>query len=103
MQPNCIVEVDSIVLPHPVHINEFYNSIPPHLDESSHLEEMKIDSTPCQISTPIAITSKPCQQPSKFHEQPTAFQIKIRMKMFNPLKLPYLLHPYPINCYEYLP
>jgi hypothetical protein len=25
------------------------------------------------------------------------------MKMFKPLKLPYLLHPYPLDCYEYLP
>jgi len=23
--------------------------------------------------------------------------------MFKPLKLPYLLHPYPVDCYEYLP
>jgi hypothetical protein len=25
------------------------------------------------------------------------------MKMFKPLRLPYLLHPYPLDCYEYLP
>ena len=37
------------------------------------------------------------------HDQSTAFQIKIRMKMFKPLKLPSHLHPYPLDCYEYLP
>jgi hypothetical protein len=25
------------------------------------------------------------------------------MKMFKPLRLPYLLHPYPLDCFEYLP
>ena len=25
------------------------------------------------------------------------------MNIFNPLKLPSHLHPYPLNCYEYLP
>jgi hypothetical protein len=25
------------------------------------------------------------------------------MKMFKPLRLPYFLHPYPLDCYEYLP
>jgi hypothetical protein len=34
---------------------------------------------------------------------PLPFKNKIRMKMFKPLRLPYLLHPYPLDCFKYLP
>ena len=54
-------------------------------------------------STFVAITFEPCQQIVIPHDRPTAFQIKIRMKMFKPIKLPSRLHPYPLDCYEYLP
>ena len=27
----------------------------------------------------------------------------MQMKMFKPLQLPHLIHPYPDDCYEYLP
>ena len=56
-----------------------------------------------QSSTLIAITFEPCQQIVIPHDHPIAFQIKIRMNMFKPLKLPSWLHPYPLGCYEYLP
>ena len=56
-----------------------------------------------QGSTLIPIIVEPCQQIVIPHDQPTTFQIKIRMKMFKPLKLPSRLHPYPLDYYEYLP
>ena len=76
---------------------------PSESDQPCNLEEIKIDLKPCQISTPLAITSEPCQQLAIPHDQPSSFQTKIRMKIFKPLRLPYLLHPYPLECYEYLP
>jgi hypothetical protein len=98
-----ILDVDSISSSPSILKNEFCNSIFPDFDKPCDLEEIKIDSKPCQISTPLAIISEPCQQLDIPHDQPTTFQIKIRMKMFKPLKFPSLLHPYPIDCYEYLP
>ena len=83
--------------------NELCNSILPNLDKPCDLEEIKIDSKPCQISTPLVITSEPCQQLAIPHDHLSVFQIKIRTKIFKPLRLPYLLHPYPLDCYEYLP
>ena len=56
-----------------------------------------------QSSTLISITVEPCQHFVIPHDQSTSFQIKIRMKMFKPLKLPSHLHPYPLDYYEYLP
>jgi hypothetical protein len=98
-----ILEVDSISSSPSILKNEFCNSNFFDFDKPCDLEEIKIDSKPCQISTPLAIISEPCQQLDIPHDQPTTFQIKIRMNMFKPLKLPSLLHPYPLDCYEYLP
>lgn len=105
LQPACIVDVDSVLLPQLIHKNDQCIQIPSKLDQpcKSDLEKIKIDSKPCQISTPFAIISKPCQQLVIPDDQPRAFQIKIRTKMFKPLKLPSFLHPYPVDCYEYLP
>jgi hypothetical protein len=66
-------------------------------------EKIEIVLKPFQISAPLAIISEPCQQLTISHDQPTTFHVKIRMKMFKPLQLPHLLHPYPDDCYEYLP
>jgi hypothetical protein len=77
--------------------------IPSKSNQPCNLEEIKIDPKPVQSSTHFGITAEPCHQPIKFHIQPTAFQIKIRMKMFKPLRLPYLLNPYPLDYFEYLP
>jgi hypothetical protein len=103
LQPTCIVDVDLISSSPSISKNEFCNLVPPDLDKSCDLQEIKIDSRPYQISTPFSITFEPCQQLAIPHDQPTTFQIKIRMKMFKPLKLPHLLHSYPLDCYEYLP
>jgi hypothetical protein len=102
-----IVDVDSISSSQPVPKDESCIPIPLESDHPSDFVEIEIDSKPIQSSTPFGITVEPCHQPVKtFHQpdhDPTAFQIKIRMKMFKPLRLPYLLHPYPLDCFEYLP
>jgi hypothetical protein len=103
LQPACIVDVDSVIFPRPAHKDDHCISFPLESDQPCDLEEIKIVSKSCEISTPFAITSESCQQLAIFHDKPTTFQIKIRMKMFKPLKLPSLLHPYPLDCYEYLP
>jgi hypothetical protein len=102
LQPNYIVDVESVLLPQPVHINEHFISIPLQYDQPCDLEEIEIDSKPIQSSTLITITSETCQQIVIYHDQPTTFQIKIRMTMFKPLKMPSHLHPYPRDYYEYL-
>ena len=102
LQPACIVEVKSVFLPQFIYKNDLCIQIPSEYDHPCNLEEIKIDSKPIQSSTLVAITSETCQQIDIPHDQPTAFQIKIRMKMFEPLKLPSHLHPYHVDCYEYL-
>ena len=103
MQPACIVEDESVFLPQLIYKNDLCIQIPSKSDQPCNLEETKTDSKPMQSSTLVAITFEPCQQIVIPHDQPTNFQIKIRMKMFKPLKLPSRLHPYPLDCYEYLP
>ena len=103
LQPACIVEVESVFSPQIIYKNDLYIQIPSKSNQPCNLDETKTDSKPMQRSTLVAITFEPCQQIVIPHDQPTAFQIKIRMKMFEPLKLPSRLHPYPLDCYEYLP
>jgi hypothetical protein len=103
LQPACIVEVDSTALPQPIHKDEHCIQIPFESDQPYNSVEIEIDSKPTQTSVPAVITAETFHQPLIPHEQPTSFQTKIRMKMFKPLRLPYPLHPYPLDCYEYLP
>jgi hypothetical protein len=98
-----IVDIDSVALPQPIHKDDHYIQIPPEFDQSCNLTEVGTDSKPIQSSVPFCITDEPCHQPINFHDQPTAFQNKIRMKMFKPLRFPFLLHPYPLDYLEYLP
>ena len=102
-QPACIVEGESVYVPQIIYKNDHCTQIPPKSDQPSNFEETKTDSKPMQSSTLVAITFEPCQQIVIPHDQPTAFQIKIRMNIFKPLKLPSYLHPFPLDCYEYLP
>jgi hypothetical protein len=65
--------------------------------------KVKNYSKPNQISSPFSITTKPCHQLVNPHDLPTAFQTRIIMKMFKPLRMPYHLNPYPLDLFEYLP
>jgi hypothetical protein len=67
------------------------------------LKKLQLFQNPVIFQLLLPKKFEPCQQLTIFHYQPTAFQIKIRMKMFKTLKIPSLLHPYPLDCYEYLP
>jgi hypothetical protein len=103
LQYACIVDVDSVPLPQPIHKDELFFPIPLESDHPSDFVEIEIDSKLVLSSTPFSTIEEACHQPINFHDHPTAFQTKIRMKMFKPLRLPYLLHPYPLDCFEYLP
>jgi hypothetical protein len=87
----CVVDVDLIPSPQPIHKDELYIEIPHEIDQ------------PYQISSPSTVTFEPCQQLGKPYIQPTSFQTRIRDKMFKPLRLPYHLHPYPLDFFEYFP
>jgi hypothetical protein len=102
LQP-CIIDVDSIVLPQPIRKDDHRISFPLESNQPCDHEKIEIISDPVQISAPLTIIFESCQQLTISREQPTVFQVKIWMKMVKPLELPLLLHPYPNDCYEYLP
>ena len=64
---------------------------------SGHLVENKADLLPSTI------TAETCEQLVEPHFQLTDFQSRLKQKMFKPLRLPFLLHPYPSYFLEYLP
>jgi len=102
LQP-CIVDVDSVALPQPIHKDDHCIFFPSESDKPCDLEKIEIVSDLVQISAPLVIIFEPCHELVNSHDHPTTFQVKIQMNMFKPLKLPLLLHPYPDDCYEYLP
>jgi hypothetical protein len=86
-----VVDVDLIPSPQPIHKDELCIEIPHEIDR------------PSQVSSPSVVTVEPCHQLVKPLIQPTSFQTRIRDKMFKPLRLPYHLHPYPLDFFEYFP
>jgi hypothetical protein len=80
----CIVDVDLVSSPQPIHKDELCIQIPPEFDHPCNLEEVETDSNRSQISSPFAVTVEPCHQLVKPHIQPTSFQTRIRDKMFKP-------------------
>jgi hypothetical protein len=99
----CAIDVDLISSSQLALKNESCIPIPLAFDHFSDFVEIEIDSKYTQTSVPAVTTAEPFHQHCIPYEQPTAFQAKIRMKMFRPLKLPHPLHPYPLDCYGYLP
>ena len=73
LQPACIIDVDSVILPRPTHKDDHCISFPSESDHPCDLEEIKIVSKPCEISTPLAITYGSCQQLDISHDKPTTF------------------------------
>jgi hypothetical protein len=102
LHTSCIVDVDSVSSPQPVHKDEICIQIPLEYDHTCDLEEIETDSKPSQVSL-SSMTIKPSYQLVNPHDSPTVFLNRIRMKMFKPLRLPYLLHPYPLDFLKYLP
>ena len=89
MHSSCFIDVDHIPsfeihVQHDIHIPI---SLEP--DYSGHLVENKADLLPSTI------TAETCEQLVEPHFQLTDFQSRLRQKMFRPLRLPYLLPPYP--------
>ena len=99
----CSIDVDLISSSQLAVKNESCIPIPLAFDHFSDFVEIEIDSKYTQTSVLAVTTAEPFHQHCIPYEQPTAFQTKIRMKMFRPLKFPHPLHPYPLDCYEYLP
>ena len=98
-----IVDVDSVPIPQPAHKDDHFIQISLESDQPCNHTEVRTDSNPVKTSAPLGITAEPCHQPINIHDQSSTFQNKIIMKMFNPLRLPFLLHPYPLDYLEYLP
>ena len=94
---SCFIDVDPIPsfethVQHGIHIPI---SLEP--DYSGNLVENKADLLP------FTITAETCEQLVEPHFQLTNFQSRVKQRMFKPLRLPSLLHPYPSYFVEYLP
>jgi hypothetical protein len=98
-----VVVVDLVSSLHPIHKDELCIETPLKFDHPCILEEVETNSKPSLISAPHVVTFEPCHYLVKTHIQLTIFQAKIRDKIFKPLRLPYHLHPYPLDFIEYLP
>jgi hypothetical protein len=103
MPSSCVVDTDLVSSPLPIHKSEICIASPLEIDHPCSPEEVENSSQSSQISLPSVIPVEPCHQLVNPHDQPTAFQIKIRNKLFKPLRLPHDLHPYPRYSFEYLP
>jgi hypothetical protein len=78
----------------------------PSLEEEAILSACVVDTDPQPpdpISSHPTVTVEPCHQCVKPHIQPTSFQTRIKDMLFEPLKLPYHLHPYPPDFFKYIP
>ena len=97
MHSSCFIDVDHIPsfeihVQHDIHIPI---SLKP--DYYGNLVENKVDLLPSTI------TAETCEHLVEPHFQLIDFQSRLRQKMFKPLRLPSLLHPYPSYFVEYLP
>ena len=93
LQPTCIIEVEPVFMSLLIYKNDLCIKFPSKSNQPCNLEETKTGSKPMQSSTLVAVTVEHCQQIVIPHDQPTAFQFKIKMNKFKPLKLPSWLHP----------
>jgi hypothetical protein len=103
MPPSCVVDVNFMSSPLPIHKGEMYITSPLEIDHPCSLEGVENGSRPSRISLPSVIyvdLSHPLVQP---YSHPTCFQAKIIDRMFKPLRLPHHLHSYPPYSFEYLP
>jgi hypothetical protein len=103
LSSNCVLDVDLVSSPQPIHKDEICIEIPPKFDHPCNLEEVEIDSNSSQISSLYVAIVETFHQLVKPHIQPTSFQTRIRDKMFKPLRMTFHLHPYPLDFLEYLP
>jgi hypothetical protein len=103
MPSSCVVDTDLVYSPLPIHKSEICMAYPLEIDHPCSPKEVENNSKSSQILLPSIIPVEPCHQLVNPHDQPTAFQIKIRNKLFKHLRLSYHLIPYPLDSFEYLP
>jgi hypothetical protein len=73
LQP-CIIDVDSVALPHPIHKDDHHISFPLESDQPCDLEKIEIVSNPVQISSPLIIISEPWHELVNSHDQAQLFK-----------------------------
>jgi hypothetical protein len=103
MPSSCVEDPDLMYSRLPIHKHEICIASPLEIYHPCSLEEVENNSQSSQISLPSIIFVEPFHQLINPHDQPIDFQIKIRNKLFRPLRLPLDLHPYPLYSFEYLP
>jgi hypothetical protein len=103
MPSSFVVDVNLVSSPQSIHKSEICIASLLEIDHPCSLEEVENNSQSSQISLPSVIPTEPCHQLVNPRDQPTAFQIKIKNKLFKPLRLSYRLNPYPLDSFEYLP
>jgi hypothetical protein len=91
MLSSCFVDADPVSSPQPIHKSEICIASPLKIDHPCSLEEVENNSQSSQILLPSIILAEPFHQLVNPHDQPTVFQIKIRNKLFKPLRLAYSL------------
>jgi hypothetical protein len=99
----CIVDVDSVSLPQPVHKDDNFIQISFEFDQPCNLEDIGDVSKPIHVSSTSSFIIDHSNQLVNPHDQPTSFKTRIIMKMFKPLRIPYHLNPYPLDFFEYIP
>jgi hypothetical protein len=76
MTSSCIVNVDLVSSPQPIHTSEICIGFPLEFDHPSNLEGVEHDSKPSHISLPYTIYVEPSHLLVKSHIQPISFQDK---------------------------
>jgi hypothetical protein len=100
---SCVVDTDIVPSPLPILKDEICITPPLRVECPCCPEEVEDNSQSSQTLFPPVFPTEPSQPLAESHDQPTAFQVKIRNRLFKPLRLPYLLNPYPNDFFEYLP
>jgi hypothetical protein len=78
MLSSCVVDVDLVSSPQPIHKSDICIASSLEIDHPCSLEEVENNSQSSQISLPFAIPTEPFHQLVNPHDQPIAFQIKIK-------------------------
>jgi hypothetical protein len=100
---SCIADIDLVPSPLPIHEDKIRITTPLGIECPCSPEEVEDNSQSSQALFPSVFPTEPFQPLVESHDQPIAFQVKIRNRLFKSLRLPYLLNPYPNNFFEYLP
>jgi hypothetical protein len=95
LSSSCTIDLDPISSCEIIKKNEVHISLSPEVNSSCKPENRE-DEFPSEI--PMVLFHQPIEP-----VQPTEVQSRIRREIFRPLKLPFVLHSYPLIFFEYLP